>query len=293
MKKAFWIVVLCLGIVYFIPKAPVQQSPKIITTFSILEDITKNILGDSPIQIKSLVPLNTDPHTYQLKPKDAILLEHADIIITNGAGFEGWLDRFISSNKIIVASKGLVLRHANRKKKETLDPHLWHSIPNVIVYVNTIKNALIAYDPNHKKIYEKNALDYIKNLKALHLEITTLFKDIPKTKRRVVTTHDAFWYFGHEYGIEFISPIGVSTEQEPSAKEIGDLINTIRKHNIKAIFIENLSNSKQLKQVAEESNSAIDGTLYADSLSKTSEGASTYIDMMRYNAKMIHKGLKG
>lgn len=291
MKKAFWIFVLCLGIVYFIPKSPTQQDPKIITTFSILEDITKNILGDSPIQVKSLVPLNTDPHTYQLKPKDAILLEHADLIISNGAGFEGWLDRFVSSKKIVVASKGLTVRHTNRKEKETLDPHLWHSIPNVISYVQTIKKALIAYDPDHKTIYEQNATTYITQLKALHLEITALFKDILREKRKVVTTHDAFWYFGQEYDIDFISPIGVSTEQEPSAQEIGMLIDAIRKQNIRAIFVENLSNSKQLRQVAEESGSVIDGTLYADSLSKTSEGASTYIDMMGYNAKTIRMGL--
>lgn len=303
MSRSFFIITLTILFIVFLfvsfQKKEPQTEATIVTTFSILEDITKNIVGKQKhIVIKSIVPLYTDPHTYQPKPQDAKLIHKADIVIVNGLGFEGWLDKFIRASDfkgtLITATDNLVARHKQTQEtNNTLDPHAWHSIPNVIGYVTNITNALSAHYPNSAAVFQKNAKHYIENLQQLDAELTLLFSAIPKENRYVVTTHDAFWYFGEHYNIKFLSPIGTDTEQEPSAKDIKMLINFIKQHNVRAIFIENLSNQKQIQKISQETGVEISGTLYADGLSDDKHQAATYINMMRYNADLIYRKLTG
>lgn len=274
-----------------------QTEATIVTTFSILEDITKNIVGkQNHLIIKSIVPLYTDPHTYQPKPQDAKLINKADIVIVNGLGFEGWLDKFITASDfkgtLITATDTLSTKPRHiQENNHTIDPHAWHSIPNVIDYVKNIEKALSAHYPNFAAVFQQNAQDYIAKLQQLDAELRLLFSSIEKENRYIVTTHDAFWYFGEQYHIKFLSPIGIDTEQEPSAKDIKTLINCIKQHNVRAIFIENLSNQKQIQKIAHETGVEISGTLYADGLSDEKHNAATYIDMMRYNAYLIYHKL--
>lgn len=295
----FLITIFCLFAAIFFASFQKDENdtqPNIITTFSILEDITKNIIGDhAEIHIKSIVPLYTDPHTYQPKPKDAKIFNKADIVIVNGWGFEGWLDKFIVASKfkgtLITATNNLASRQEQINGKNIIDPHAWHSIPHVIGYVKNITKLLSEYYPNSSKQFESNAQNYIKKLHKLDRELIQLFASIPKEKRYVVTTHDAFWYFGKHYGLKFLSPIGTDTDQEPSAKDIKTLINFIKKNSVRAIFIENLSNTRQIQKISQETGVEISGTLYADGLSDAKHNAATYIDMMRYNAHLIYNKL--
>jgi zinc/manganese transport system substrate-binding protein len=292
----FTIFSLILLLIYPHRKEP-QPEATIVTTFSILEDITKNIIGtQNQIIIKSIVPLYTDPHTYQPKPQDAKLIHKADIVIVNGLGFEGWLDKFIIASDfkgtLITATNNLIARHQHTQEhNNTIDPHAWHSIPHVIGYVTNIEKALSTHYPNSAAIFQKNAKNYIEKLQQLDAELTLLFRSIAKEHRYVVTTHDAFWYFGEHYNIKFLSPIGTDTEQEPSAKDIKTLIHFIKQHNVRAIFIENLSNQKQIQKIAQETGIEAAGPLYADGLSDEKHTAATYLDMMRYNAYLIHQKL--
>jgi len=300
MSRSFVLITFILFCValFFVssPKEEKYVRTNIVTTFSILEDITKNIVGNHPkIHIKSIVPLYTDPHTYQPMPQDAKVFNNADIVIVNGWGFEGWLDKFIVASefkgRLITATNNLTSRQEIIDGSNIIDPHAWHSIPHIIGYVKNITQSLSEYYPNSAAEFQKNAHDYIERLQQLDTQLTQLFNSIPKEKRYVVTTHDAFWYFGEHYGITFLSPIGTDTEQEPSAKDIKTLINFIKQNNVRAIFIENLSNTKQLQKISQETGVEISGTLYADGLSDTKHDAATYIDMMRYNAHLIYNNL--
>lgn len=285
---------LCVTLFFVFPQKEEKYiQPNIVTTFSVLEDITKNIIGDTAsVSIQSIVPLYTDPHTYQPRPQDAKMVHNADIVIVNGWGFEGWLDKFIvASNfkgKLVPATKNLISRQEQISGSNITDPHAWHSIPHVIGYVANIEKSLSECYPSHAQEFQKNAQSYIEKLQKLDAELVNLFTSIPKDKRYVVTTHDAFWYFGDHYGIKFLSPIGTDTEQEPSAKDIKTLIKFIKENNVGAIFIENLSNTKQIQKISQEAGVEISGTLYADGLSDGKHDAATYIDMMRYNAHLIY-----
>ncbi|WP_032112849.1 metal ABC transporter solute-binding protein, Zn/Mn family [Candidatus Paracaedibacter symbiosus] len=271
---------------------------KVVASFSVLGDLARQIGGDD-VEVDIIVPENADPHVYQPKPLDVKKLNQADLVIVNGLGFEGWFDRLISNSgyksEVIIAAKQVksrVLHDSNGVAAE--DPHAWHNVKNVILYVGEIKTALQQKLPQQTDILEKRALNYIKELEALDAWVQAEFNAIPSDKRKVITTHDAFAYFGVAYGIEFLSPVGVSTDAEPSAAKIAELIKTIKKQDIHAVFIENLSSRKLIEQIAMEANVVIGGVLYADSLSdsKASESpAKTYMEMIRHNALTIHKAL--
>lgn len=264
----------------------------IVTSFSVLEDVVKNLLEgcqSKHVVIKSIVPVMNDPHVYELKPQDIILLQQADFIILNGIGFEQWLERIIQQkryhNKFMKASDVLPLRL--EKGQKVLDPHMWHDVENMMICVDYIAQNLINVLPKDCHIIEANKKEYQKKLQDLNTYIKQLFLSIPEDKRFVITTHDAFWYFGKRYGLTFLAPIGLSTEEEPTPQKISQLIDFIKRKDIRAIFIESLSNAKQINKIAQETGQKIGGVLYADSLSAKEGQASNYIDMMRYNAETI------
>ncbi|MDP2193114.1 MAG: zinc ABC transporter substrate-binding protein [Alphaproteobacteria bacterium] len=305
MNKRFILGVLCAGIVILFmgyravaPKPPKIQGITIIASFSVLQDLTENIVKDLPdFHVSSLVPLMTDPHTYQPRPRDSTRLQQADVVIMNGWEFEGWIDKLITASGFqglkIIATDGLKPRKMVDQDKDMIDPHAWHSIPHAVGYVTTIANHLMVRYPQHKDQIKKNLASYRGVLMALDQELTTLFQEIPKNNRFVVTTHDAFWYFGNQYALNFLSPIGVDTEQEPAARSIKNLIDMVRRHNIKALFVENLSNKKLIENIAQETGLNISGTLYADGLGDQHSKAATYVGMMRHNAYLIYEKLRG
>jgi zinc/manganese transport system substrate-binding protein len=286
IKKSFFQLMLALIFSLTLTWSAIADKLKVVSTFSILGDMIKNIGGEN-IELTTLVGPNGDAHVYEPKPSDAKALSVANVVFINGLGFEGWINRLVKSSgykgKIITATKGVNKLEVGGE----IDPHAWQDLSNGRIYINNIKNALLEADPKNATIYLKNFKEY--DAKLISMDATTrgLFKKIPTEKRIVVTSHDAFLYFGRAYEIDFRSPVGVTTENEPSAGELAALITEMRKDNIKALFAENITDPRLIKQLAREVNASIGGTLYSDALSDKGEPASSYLKMFNHNVNEL------
>jgi zinc/manganese transport system substrate-binding protein len=206
------------------------------------------------------------------------------------------MDRLVRASgsraPVIVASAGITPRSFAEQGQDEIDPHAWQSVPNAKVYVANIRDALIAADPAGRDAYAANASAYLASLDALDREVRAVLGAIPPDRRKVISTHDAFGYFAEAYGIAFIAPEGVSTDADPSARDIARIITQIRQQGIPAVFLENIIDPRLMRQIARESGARIGGTLYSDALTGPAGAAPTYIDMMRHNAKEIAAALK-
>jgi zinc/manganese transport system substrate-binding protein len=269
-----------------------QGKVNVATSFTILADFARNVGGDR-VEVVSLVGPNGDAHSYVPSPADAKKLADAKLVILNGLGLEGSTERFMraaaKNAKVIVASDGIApLRLGNDP-----DPHAWQSVANAKIYVANIRDALIAVDPADKSTFEANAAAYLSRVDALDAEVTAEIAKIPPDRRKLVTTHDAFGYFGTAYGIAFIAPHGVSTEAQASARDVARIIAQIRGEKIPAVFLENVTDPRLLKRIARESGARVGGTLYSDALTEPNGPAPTYINMMRHNVQELVAALRG
>ena len=268
----------------------------VVASFSILGDLTQRIGGER-VQVHTLVAQESDAHVYQPTPADAKTLAQAKLVIVNGFGFEGWIDRLVKSSgykgRVLTASAGIntLKRPGQHDHDGEVDPHAWQDLSNALRYIDNIAQALSEADPVGKAAYQANATTYKQEIATLDGELRQSFNTIPAERRKVVTSHDAFGYFSRAYGISFISPVGVNTDAEPSAADVGRIIKQIRREKIPAVFIESFSDPRLLERIRQESGARIGGTLYSDSLSKANGPASTYLDMMRYNAKTLATAL--
>jgi zinc/manganese transport system substrate-binding protein len=273
-----------------------QDRMNVVATFSILGDLVKNVGGDR-VEVSTLVGPNGDVHVYLPTPGDARKLAAAKVVFVNGLGLEGWLTRLISASgtkaSIVIASEGIKPRKMKDEHDtgDVSDAHAWQSVANAKIYVANICDGLIVLDPAGKASYDANATAYLGKLDALDGEIKAAIETIPPARRKVVTAHGAFGYFGDAYGIEFIAPEGLSTEAEPSARAVTRLIDQIRREKIPAVFMENLADPRLLERIAEETGAKIGGTLYSDALSPPDGPAATYIDMMRSNLRELTSAL--
>jgi zinc/manganese transport system substrate-binding protein len=279
--------------------AAAQEKLKAVATFSILADIVKNVGGDR-VAVTALVGPNSDAHVYQPSPGDAKTLADAKVVFVNGLGFEGWMERLIKASgtkaAMVIASKGVKPRnleaHADAyARQRATDPHAWQAVGNIKLYVANVRDGLVAADPAGKAAYEGNAAAYLGKLDALDSEIKAEVAKIPADRRRIITTHDAFGYFAAAYGVAFIAPQGVSTESEVSAKDVARIITQIKRQNIPAVFLENITDDRLLKRIAAESGARVGGTLYSDALTDEKGPAATYIDMMRHNIRQLAAAL--
>jgi zinc/manganese transport system substrate-binding protein len=268
-----------------------------VATFSILGDFLKNVGGDRS-DVTTLVGPNGDVHVYTPAPADAKTLARANLIVVNGLGLEGWLDRLIavsgSNAPVVIASRGVHPREATDPRSTNRlvsDPHAWQSVANAETYVENIRDGLIAADPAGKEFYEASATAYRAKLAALDGEIKAAMATIPADRRKIITTHSAFGYFGDAYGLQFIAPEGISTGAEPSAREVASIIAQIRTQKIPAVFLENITDPRLIERIAAETGAKIGGTIYSDSLSPPDGPAATYIDMMRHNAREFARAL--
>ena len=278
-----------------ISAAPAQDKKiPVVATFSILSDLVKNVGGDR-IEITTLVGPNSDTHVYAPTPADAKKVAGAKVVFVNGLGYEGWMTRLVKASgskaPSVVASKGVKSRKMEEEGRQVTDPHAWQSIGNAKIYVTNIRDGLIAADPASKSAYEANASAYLAKLDALETEVKDAISKIPADRRRLITSHDAFGYFGATYGIEFIAPAGVSTEAAVSAKDVARIISQIRKQKIPAVFMENITDPRMMEQIAKESGAKIGGSLFSDALSDEKGPAATYIDMMRNNIRELRTAL--
>ncbi len=275
--------------------AMAQEKLPVVATFSILGDFVKNVGGER-VAITTLVGPNGDAHVYAPSPTDARKLAEARLVIVNGLRYEGWIDRLVKASgtkaTLAVASKGVKAREAEGHGTDhALDPHAWQSVANTKTYVANIRDALTLADPAGKDTYARNAADYLKKLDVLEADIKAAVAAIPAARRKIITTHDAFGYFRLAYGIEFITPQGVSTDAEASAQDVARIIRQIKAQKIPAVFLENVSDPRLIKRIAEETGARIGGTLFSDALSDDKGPAPTYIDMMRHNVKQLSAAL--
>jgi zinc/manganese transport system substrate-binding protein len=291
----------CVALITAVAAVPAKAQDKVktIATFSILGDLVRNVGGDR-IEVTTLVGPNGDAHVYTPTPTDAKNIAAAKVVFVNGLGLEGWMTRLVEAAggkaQTVVASIGvkpLKMEDEHKPGHMMTDPHAWQSVANAKIYVGNIRDGLIAADPAGKSTYDANAARYLASLDALEAEVNSTIANIPQERRRIITTHDAFGYFGTAYGMEFISPEGVSTESEASAKDVAKIIAQIRRQKIPAVFMENISDPRLMQQIARESGARIGGTLYSDALSDAKGPAASYIDMMHNNIREFGAALTG
>lgn len=293
--------ILTVALIVTFGSARAQEKLNVVATFSILGDFVKNVGGDR-VSVTTLVGPDSDTHVYTPTPADAKKITDARLVIVNGLGLEGWLPRLVKSSGgkavTVVATQGIAPRKieagealSQNHDAGSADPHAWQSASNAKIYVANIRDALIAADPAGADAYKANAAAYLSKLDALDAEVRVAVAKIPPERRSVISTHDAFGYFADAYGVKFIAPQGVSTESEPSARDIAAIITQIKKQKIPAVFLENVSDPRLMRRMASETGAKIGGTLYSDSLTDEKGPAPTYIDMVRHNIKALTSAL--
>jgi len=274
--------------------ASADDKMKVAASFSILGDMVKQVGGDR-VDVVTFVGPNGDAHVYEPTTADAKALSESKILFINGLGLEGWMTRLENSSgfkgKVVTASTGVNPRKMVEDEKTITDPHAWQSLANGKIYAANIRDALIAADPAGKATYEANAKKFIDGMTAMEANVKAAVAKMPPERRKIITTHDAFGYFGSAYGMEFIAPEGVSTESEASAQDVAKIITQIKKEHIPAVFLENVTDSRLLDQIASETGAKIGGTLYSDALSAPDGPAGNYLDMFRNNIDMLSTAL--
>lgn len=303
MKKTlFWLKKLFAVVATYAVLSPASLSYgadkiAVMTSFSILGDLVQAVGGER-VSVSALVGPDQDAHIFEPKPQDAKNLLQAKLLVLNGLGFEPWAQKLIKST----AYKGTVLTATQALKtltmpsekaggKPEIDPHAWQNPNNVEIYVQNIATSLTKLDPAGASTFKTNSEAYIAELKQLDIWAQSQFDAVPKSKRKVITSHDAFGYFAAQYQITFLAPQGISTESEPSAQQVGKLIRQIKAEKIKAVFIENMSNSKLITQLATDTGVKLGEALYADALSSADKPGSTYLKMMRHNISQLAAGM--
>ena len=287
---------------------------EVVATFSILADFVRQVGGDR-VSVVSLVPAGSDPHGYRPRPGDVRALSRAGLLVENGAGFEGWNARLAATAGFrgpqVVATEGIALRtsgpapaalaharsggHAHDRHRHGFgaDPHAWLSLRNAVIYVANIREGLCRVDAGGCAGYPRNAQAYAARLQALDAEIGALIETVPAGRRTLVTLHAAFSYFAADYGLAVHSPQGVSTEGQASARDLARIVRLVRDKTAAAVFVESGSDPRLIEQIARETRLPVSGPLYPGSLSGDDGPAATYLDLMRHNATIIVRALRG
>jgi ABC-type Zn uptake system ZnuABC Zn-binding protein ZnuA len=270
-------------------------APDVLTTTTILADITRNIAGDR-LTVRSLVPIGSDPHAYQPVPQDAAKVSQSKVLIANGADYEGFLQPLLENaggnDNLIEAATGLRLLSDGRGEQGT-DPHLWLDPNNVIVYVDNIREGLTQYNPDGAEVYEANASAYIDQLTELDAWINGQVAQIEPQRRVLVTNHEALAYFADRYGFRVVGTIipSLSSDAAPSAQQMADLIEQIKLFEAPAIFLDASDNPALAEQIAAETGVKVITDLHLESLTDGGP-AGTYIDMMKHNVIRIVEALQ-
>ena len=259
---------------------------KVVATFSILGDMAERVGGEH-IELTVLVKADADAHEFQPGPSDARAVAGAGIFLVNGRGFDDWSTRLSRAS----GGKARLVKASATVKARPNDPHAWQDVSNALLYVDAIERAFSRAAPSNAAAFSKAADAYRSELKALHDEIRGAVGSVPVARRNVITTHDAFGFFGKAYGIRFMAPLGVSTHSQASAKSLSVLVRQIRRERISALFLENIADNRLIEQIARETGVAVGGRLYSDALSAKDGPAPTYVAMMRQNARLLTEAM--
>lgn len=264
------------------------KKTSVVATASIFADMAQNIAGDL-LDVELIVPVGSDPHLHEPRPRDARLVSGADLILMNGLTFEGWLSELIEN----AGTKGKVVRITEGvnpiggEYENATDPHAWMNVQNGLIYIENIKNALVEVAPQYAEEFNFNYGVYRKQLEELDTYIQTEVEKIPAQKRILITSHDAFVYYGARYGIRLEAALGTSTDAEVQISDIKRLNQVIRENKIPAIFVESTINPKLLEQLASDNKIEIGGELFADSIGDKDSDAPSYYAMMKHNTDAI------
>lgn len=266
-----------------------QEKPLVVATASIFADMAENISGGL-LDVRSIVPVGGDPHIYEPTPGDAQLVTGADLILKNGLTFEGWLNELIENSgtraSVHTITQGITPIESV-KYKNSADPHAWMDASLGLIYIENIKNALVELDPDNADIFEYNYQIYRRQLESLDKKIAAAILSIPQQQRVLITSHDAFRYYGKRYGIQVEAILGTSTDAEAQTSDILRLNKIIQENNVPSVFIETTVNPKLLKQIASDNKVAVGGQLYSDSIGDEDSPAPTYLKMLEYNTNTI------
>jgi len=322
-----------------------EQKLNVISSFSILGDLVSEV-GQEHVTVTNLVKVDGDAHVFTPTPQDAKAISKAQLVVTNGLQFEGWMPRLIEAANYqgvqVIATNGIDElstkedhdgehdhhddehghhddEHGHHDDEHEhhddehehhddehehhddehehhdhgdIDPHAWHSIKNVKVYVRNIAQGLVQVDPKNSVAYQQNAANYIQELDQLALKLSSQLATIPEAQRKVITPHDAFGYFARDFNITFLAPQGTSTGSEASAADVAKLIKQIRHDKVNAVFLENIADNRLIEQISRETDAKVGGKLYSDALSSSDQPAATYLQMMQYNVDTIVNALK-
>lgn len=278
-----------LGLLLLASSGQAQERPLVVATASIFADMAKNIAGDE-VEIQTIVPIGGDPHIYEPTPRDAQLAASADLILRNGLTFEGWLNELIENSgtkaKTVTITEGITAIESIQYKNST-DPHAWMSAHFGLIYIENIKNALIELHPEGTQTFEFNYGIYRQQLADMDAYIMQEIQKIPEAKRVLVTSHDAFRYYGNRYGIKVEAVLGTSTDAEAQTSDIIRLNKVIKSSGIPAVFVETTVNPKLIQQLATDNQISIGGKLFSDSIGNESSPAPSYLDMLQYNTDTI------
>ena len=287
-----------------------QAKPVVVATDTVLADITRTIAGDE-LDVRCLLPVGIDPHSYEPTPADVRLLAHADLVIENGLGLESWSRKLVAQSgykgRVVQAGQNLPHpvfveaghdhnhQHEHDEHEHTtgqIDPHAWHDVRNVQHFVVVIAEALRVRFPGSAAAIEGNAAAYTSELSKLHSYAAEQLGSIPPERRKLATSHDSLRYLAHAYGLQIVPIAGLQPQREPSAKELAALIKRIRAEKVRAVFFEGTSNPKLSRVVAEEANLPVLESLYTDSLGAEGSSGATYLGMFRSNVDTLVRALR-
>jgi zinc/manganese transport system substrate-binding protein len=278
--------ILALLLLAATPAAAADPPLPVVASFSILGDMVREI-GRDRVTVTALVGPDGDAHVFQPSPRDVALVAGARVFVVNGLGLEGWLGRLTEAaaftGSVVTATSGI----APLVKGGEPDPHAWQDVADAEIYARTIAAGLAAADPAHADEYRANGEAYATTLAGLDRWVRDEIAAVPPERRRMITTHDAFAYFGRAYGVRVEAPVGMTEDAEPSAAAVAALIREVRSGGVRALFIENMTDPRLIARLADEAGVTPGGRLFADALSKPGEGGETYVAMIRHNVPLM------
>ena len=267
----------------------------VVASFSVLGEIVHEVAGDKA-EVTTLVGPDGDAHSFEPTPNDAKTLAGADLVIVNGLGLEKWMERLVAAagykGTVAVASAGVTPRRMTEDGAEVTDPHAWQDLANGRIYVENIARVLAKADPADAAYFRARADSYAATLIALDGWVRQEIAQVAPQKRRVITTHDAFGYFGAAYGVSFLAPEGISTDAEPSAGDLAKLVDQVKREKIRALFLENITSPALMQTISQETGVPLGGALFSDALSKSDGPAPTYVGMFKNNLPKLVAGMQ-
>ncbi|RLM18538.1 iron-binding protein [Brenneria alni] len=276
-----------------IPGAHAAEKLKVVTTFTIIQDMAQNIAGDAAI-VESITKPGAEIHDYQPTPRDIVRAQSAQLILWNGMNLERWFERFFDNVKAVpavVVTEGITpLPIRGGAYNGNPNPHAWMSPSNALVYIENIRAGLVKYDPANAETYNRNAKAYAEKIKSIDSPLRARLSRIPEEQRWLVTSEGAFSYLAQDYRFQDVYLWPINADEQGSPQQVRRVIDTVREKKIPVVFSESTISDKPAKQVSKETGAKYGGVLYVDSLSNEKGPVPTYIDLLQVTVETIAKG---